>query len=176
MSLSDLASLGSFVSGLAVLISLVYLSVQVQQAERNQKAQIQQGRAARMVDLQFRLADPANADIYSRGMNGEAFEAASDLQRFRSLAMAMLYSMEDTFLQHKDGLFDDDAFAGFRLRMANLFPLVGFRAVWADVRMFHGPEFREFFDELANASRDRKAINPVVRWRESLAAATSAAD
>lgn len=174
MSLSDLASLGSFVSGLAVLISLIYLSVQVQQAERNQKAQIQQGRAARMVDLQLRLADAANADIYSRGMNGEAFEAASDLQRFRSLTMAMLYSMEDTFLQHKAGLLDDNEFAGFRLRMSNLFVLVGFRAVWADVRMFHGLEFREFFDELANSSRDRTAISPVVRWRESLAAAGSA--
>jgi len=53
MSLSDLASLGSFVSGLAVLISLIYLAIQVQQAEQNQKAQIQQGRAARLVDLQL---------------------------------------------------------------------------------------------------------------------------
>jgi hypothetical protein len=32
MSLSDLAPLGSFVSGVAVLISLIYLSLQVRQA------------------------------------------------------------------------------------------------------------------------------------------------
>jgi hypothetical protein len=31
MSLSDLASLGSFVSGFAVLISLIYLALQVRQ-------------------------------------------------------------------------------------------------------------------------------------------------
>jgi hypothetical protein len=108
MSLSDLASLGSFVSGLAVLISLIYLAIQVQQAEQNQKAQIQQGRAARLVDLQLRLADSANAEIYVRGMNGEAFEAATDVQRFRGLILASLYSMEDTFLQHKAGLLARD--------------------------------------------------------------------
>jgi hypothetical protein len=34
MSLSDLASLGSFVSGLAVLISLVYLATEVRQSHR----------------------------------------------------------------------------------------------------------------------------------------------
>ena len=44
MSLFDLASIGSLVSGVAVLVSLVYLSVQVKKAERNQQASI---RAAR---------------------------------------------------------------------------------------------------------------------------------
>src|SRR6185369_1973473 len=37
MTLSDLAAIGSLVSGFAVLISLVYLSLQVKQTERNQQ-------------------------------------------------------------------------------------------------------------------------------------------
>ena len=37
MSLSDVAAIGSLVSGVAVLVSLVYLSLQVKQAERNQQ-------------------------------------------------------------------------------------------------------------------------------------------
>jgi hypothetical protein len=52
MSLSDLAALGSFVSGVAVLVSLVFLyfqlrqvGAQVQQAERNQQAMIQAPKA-----------------------------------------------------------------------------------------------------------------------------------
>jgi hypothetical protein len=108
-------------------------------------------------------------------MNGEAFEAATDVQRFRGLILASLYSMENTFLQHKAGLLDDDPFAGFRQRVAALFASIGFRVVWRDVRMFHGREFREFFDELANASRDQLAPSASVRWRESLAAARSTA-
>ena len=45
MSLSDLASLGSFVSGVAVLISLIYLALQVRQTEKNQQSLMQQGQA-----------------------------------------------------------------------------------------------------------------------------------
>lgn len=40
MTLSDFAAIGSFVSGGAVLVSLVYLSLQVRQTERNQQASI----------------------------------------------------------------------------------------------------------------------------------------
>lgn len=169
MSLSDLASIGSFVSGLAVLISLIYLAVQVQQAERNQKAQIQQGRAARMVDLQLHLAEPNNADVLLRGLNGEEFKSALDLQRFRNLAMAVFYSVEDTFLQHKNGLLDDSEFDGFRMRMAGLFANTGFRAIWGDMRLFHGRGFREFFDDIARTSTVPPSANALERWRESLA-------
>ena len=42
MTLSDLASLGSFISGFAVLISLIYVAVQIRQTERNQQTLLQQ--------------------------------------------------------------------------------------------------------------------------------------
>jgi hypothetical protein len=43
MTLSDLASIGSLVSGVAVLVSLVYLSSQVRQTEKNQRALMESG-------------------------------------------------------------------------------------------------------------------------------------
>jgi len=46
MSLSDLASIGSFVSGVAVVVTLALLLIQTRQANRNQKALMQQGRSA----------------------------------------------------------------------------------------------------------------------------------
>ena len=49
MSLSDLASLGSFVSGFAVLISLIYLALQVRWTKRNQQIAIRHSRATRVV-------------------------------------------------------------------------------------------------------------------------------
>ena len=58
MSLSDLASLGSFVSGVGVLISLIFLyfqvrqvNAQVGQAEKNQQAAIRQERSAKVSDM-----------------------------------------------------------------------------------------------------------------------------
>ena len=45
MSLADLASIGSFISGIVVLVSLVYLGLQVRQAKFHQQAAIRQGLA-----------------------------------------------------------------------------------------------------------------------------------
>src|SRR5579862_4809924 len=50
MTLADLASIGSLISGVAVLISLIYLALQVRQAEKNQRALMNQGTAARVSD------------------------------------------------------------------------------------------------------------------------------
>ena len=48
MTLSDLASIGSLVSGAAVLGSLIYLALQVRQTDRNQMAAIRHSRVTRM--------------------------------------------------------------------------------------------------------------------------------
>ncbi len=60
-SLTDLASVGSLISSVAVLISLIYLALQVRQAEKNQQASIRQGRATRAVDIILAAGDPALA-------------------------------------------------------------------------------------------------------------------
>ena len=51
MTLSDLASIGSLVSGLAVLGSLFYLSLQNRQLDRNQRALMNQGVINRGVEI-----------------------------------------------------------------------------------------------------------------------------
>lgn len=58
MSLSDLASIGTLVGGVAVLISLVYLSLQIRQTERNQRALINQGAMARDTVMVAMLPQP----------------------------------------------------------------------------------------------------------------------
>ena len=62
MTLSDLASIGSLISGTAVLVSLVYLSLQVRQTERNQQASIRQGRINRAVELMTARMEPTVAE------------------------------------------------------------------------------------------------------------------
>ena len=67
MSLSDLSALGSFVSGIAVLASLIYLILQVRQAERYQKASVQQGRAARLIAWSTDIAATEKMEAFKKG-------------------------------------------------------------------------------------------------------------
>ena len=55
MTLSDLASIGSLVSAAAVLVSLIYLGLQVNQAARNQRAAMVNGISARTSDQLLRV-------------------------------------------------------------------------------------------------------------------------
>jgi hypothetical protein len=113
MTLSDLAAIGSFVSGVAVLISLVFLyyqlrqvSAQVGQSERSQRALVQQGRVARSSDQLFRLAAPDLTSAYLKGTAGDASTSEEEYFRFFLVLTAVARSAEDVFFQHELGLLD----------------------------------------------------------------------
>ena len=55
MSLSDLASIGSLVSGIAVLVSLIYLAQQTWQNAKHTRALIHQARSQQSIDILERL-------------------------------------------------------------------------------------------------------------------------
>jgi len=114
MNLSDLAAFGSFVSGLAVLVSLVFLhfqlrqvSAQITQAEKNQMATIRQGRTDRIVDMSMDLTEPAAAAAVAKGSFGDLAITATEFYQFQSYMVAYLNHAEDSFQQRQDGLLND---------------------------------------------------------------------
>ena len=158
MSLADLASLGSFVSGFAVLISLVYLSLQVRQTKRNQQIAIRHSRVSRTVDLHLALADPAVADAWLRGSWSPQEITQTELSQFNNLCRALFFHFEDSFYQREGGLLNDDAFetvvAGARLLARS----PGLRAAWKIARPNFGGRFLDFMDGVVAQS----AVEPPV--------------
>lgn len=103
MSLSDLEAIGSFINGLGVLVSLVFLyfqlrqvNLQVRQTEKNQQALIRQNRATRVVDLNMRRAEASLVDAIRKGQNGEYDISISELSQYRFNCIAMFFNLEDT--------------------------------------------------------------------------------
>ena len=156
MSLSDLASLGSFVSGFAVLVSLVFLyfqvrqvNAQVRQAERNQRAAAQQARATRSSELWAALGQPGVSEVFFRVQRGGEDVSAAELATYFSFCRALLYCWEDAYFQHEQELLDDAAFAATLAAMGGSAGMPGFRATWAlALRESHEPGFQRFMDDL----------------------------
>ena len=152
MSLSDLAALGSFVSGVAVLISLIYLALQVRQTKRNQQIAIRHSRATRVVELHLALADVAVADAWLHGSGSPQELTLTELSQFNSLCRALFFHFEDSFYQREEGLLNDAAFetvvAGIRLSARS----PGFRAAWKMARPNFGGRFLSFMDGAVAAS------------------------
>jgi hypothetical protein len=177
MSLSDLASLGSFVSGFAVLVSLTFLyfqlrqlGAQVAQAEKNQQASIRQGRADRQAAIAMGATDPALAEAILKAFTGAPDITATQLLQFSRYSDAAFHSHEDSFYQNQEGLLTDSAFAAVVNRMGQIFRRPPFRVQWKRSRMSYGAEFVEFVDRLiARTPVELRSYDPA-EWLTAFAA------
>jgi hypothetical protein len=177
MSLSDLASLGSFVSGVAVLASLVFLyfqvrqvNAQVLQTERNQRAMLQQGRAARAVSVYLEAAStPDLADAVRRVGSDDLDLTPTAFTQFWFWAGAIVQNFEDTYLQHRHGMLDDASFdSAVGLMRVNL-GAEGFRAAWRIMRAARTAEVCAFLDRLAEEAATAPSRGDIYqRWRAEL--------
>jgi hypothetical protein len=164
MTLSDLASIGSLVSGVAVLISLIYLSVQVRQAERNQRALMQQGRAARVCDSTLRVADPGMSEIFRRGNAGDENLKVDQLRQFTLMCRAGFVSGEDSFLQYLSGQLDEAAYRSYVAGVRSIFSAPGMRAMWRMSSQQYGKEYRKFMDSILDETQPVLQSDQLARW------------
>jgi hypothetical protein len=170
MTLSDLASLGSFVSGVAVTLSLIYLALQIRQSERNQQISIRHSRVSRTVELHLALADPALAAAWLRGSVSPHELSQTELGQYISLCRAHFFHFEDSFYQRQEGLLNDAAFetvvAGVRLLARS----PGWRAAWKGARENFAGEFLRFMDaEIARSASEPTVDMSLEAWRAAFA-------
>jgi hypothetical protein len=147
MTLSDLASIGSLVSGIAVLVSLIYLNQQTRQGAKHTRALVQQGRVeiARGL-LEPLVSSPSLAETYARVSVGDyAVDDAHIIQYFIWL-LSIFYHWEDQFFQYRAGLVDENRQTGLILSMKSQFQSPESRAVWKLARGQFSPETQTFIE------------------------------
>ena len=184
MSLTDLASLGSFVSGIGVLISLLLLLVQLRQlnaqirlAERNQQAAIQQDRYARVFEVNLAATEPTLAEAVAKGTAGARDMTLAQVSQYRGYVYARFQISENTFLQHKAGLLSDEAFDAFMNGFVAALSWPSTRVLWKWARTFHAAEFVAFVDGLiARAPQTPPPADLLLQWTSGLAAEEAAFD
>lgn len=146
MSLSDLASVGSLVSGAAVLASLIYLGQQIRQSSRNQRAEIHQARLHTRMAYIDKLASPGVISLVRRGGIGDKTLSDEACEQFVLHVMGDFFAYEEWFLQHRDAMLDDRRWTGNLNSMRSELRFPGFRAAWQVTRPLYDPEFARFVD------------------------------
>jgi hypothetical protein len=169
MSLSDLASLGNLVGGIAVLASLAYLALQVRQNTKHTRALIYTNRATRVQDFNLRMCHASDTTLDACLAGGRADSNMNDayLLRFYSFCRASYFDAQDTFRQHQEGLLSKDAYEGLIAVMRTRFSEPGMRAGWAVQRDTFSAEFRTLMDQLVEDAHNTPSV--VVRLRIALA-------
>lgn len=123
MDLTQLANLGEFIGGVAVLVTLVYLVIQLRQNNVNIRAAARQSLLENWSDIQLDLGH--HQDLL--GLIGEGiadFEGLSDAEKTQFVYLMAKYSANvyNGVLLHEQGVLDQDTldYIGGLLAMATL--------------------------------------------------------
>jgi hypothetical protein len=148
MSLADLASVGSFASGAAVVVSLVFLALQMRQTNANQKSLMQQGRSARTVDMLMKMSEPVLSETIVGAFGGGVAGEPARIFAFYSFACACFWNYEDSFLQFRAKTLDASGWATDELTLRGLLANPAYRAVWRMARNGMNADYRVYLDRL----------------------------
>ncbi len=173
MTLSDLASIGTLISSVAVLISLVYLALQVRVTEKNQRALINQGVLTRTVEMVKWNAEPHISPLVTRVFSGETEFTAEEINRLRLIMRVRLSNFQDAYLQRHLNLSDEityeNAFIGIKVVMAQ--PV--FRSMWKRHRDTYASELVAIVDQIIRDTPLTPAADTVTQYKSDLATVIS---
>lgn len=180
MTLSDLSAIGSFVSGIAVLVSLVFLyfqlrqlNAQIRQGEVNQQALVKQARTNRVMEINARMTDRSFAEVNLRISQNAPNLTLVDVMRYSAHARTVFQNGEESFSQHLRGLTTESDFVSFASAMRWGFQTPALRVAWRRHRAMFDEPYTGFVDTLVSEA----VATPMPRdlleqWRTELARET----
>jgi hypothetical protein len=147
MSLEDLGNIGEFIAALAVVVSLIYLAVQIRQNTRSVRASTYQVAVGSISDWSREVSLDSNAPrIFSVGcIDPDQLTADERLQLYFQL-VSLFRNYENLFYQHHQGMIEDSAWVGWAYHMVRTYWSPGVQGWWPSWRMTCQGEFREFLE------------------------------
>jgi hypothetical protein len=138
MNLSDLANLSQIIAAVGVVISLLYIAVQIRGNTRVVSAQARH--ALSDFALRFSIFRAEHADRFAKLESGVELTDGDRVFQYWSHVQSLLHA-ETYFHHHELGLIPDAHWRGYARYMTKYIQSAGFREVWDDI----GPGFSEDF-------------------------------
>ena len=152
MNWDAIGATGEVLGSIAVVITLVYLAVQIRQnTQSNRTAAIQTMAGQDSTWLSTIAQDSELADIVSRGWRD--FSALSEVERARFLAiMSQLCRQYDSQLHlWRDGAIPDPLWAASERTLVLCLSQPGAREWWAGARSLYSEQFQELVEDRLRA-------------------------
>jgi len=147
MSLNDLANIGQVIGAIAVVISLIYVALQIRQntyAVRSATAQTVYEHFAKWYHLV--AADAELSRIIAKGLRNYGSLAEHDRVRIVAAFMAFLSYSQNAFLKWREGLLAQPLCRGWELVIMNLVCAPGGKVFWKERAYMFGDEFRQYIE------------------------------
>ena len=149
MTLADLADLADVVGGIAVVVSLIYLAIQVRQNTGSIRSATLLANTSLWSSLLRDLAEPGTIEAYATGLTGNKDISPMQYTQFFLICRGLFAAFENQHYQYRRGALDEDTYKGYERSIAEqclAFP--GFRIWWEQSRDVFSPAFVTRVDEM----------------------------
>jgi hypothetical protein len=159
MSLEDLGNIGEFVAAVGVIVSLIYLAIQIRRNTGSVRAATFQGVSKDWQDWMYSVSQSETFPLFYKG----CFDPTSlnDMEgvQFWLQVRALFRGYENDHYQYSQGTFDASAWEGYRESLRNdILSVPGIRAVWTLDRQNYNKAFAEFIDHELKSVRTRESF------------------
>lgn len=147
--LSDWSSLAEIVSAVAIVISLIYVGIQVTESTRAVRSATANETAATISNWYMTLgASPETAETYARAMEDPESVSRGEFLQFMYLSHGILTQYQAAYYTSEEGTLDVELRESLTNVIAGVREMPGFLTYWSQRRTLFEPGFREFIDDL----------------------------
>ncbi len=149
MPLDQLANIAEIIAAALVIVSLIYVGLQVKQSTKAAYAATNQAHAALAMEY-IGLINVSNnlADILHQGARGLSSLKEGNLIRFMAFHDQIFVAYQSFYLQYLKGALDERLWNTYKLAMLDLLAQAGQQDWWKLRRHWFGEEFRNYVEDI----------------------------
>ena len=147
MTLDQLASIGEIIGGIGVVLSLVYLAIQIRtntDAERTSTYQLIVSDFGAMNNTM--ASTPELSHLFVQAMENYHPLSSDEKARISQLFFQCFRYFENMFYQHKKGYLDEEVWTGWKRLMLTYYSRPGFQTWWEHRRDVYSETFAIFLE------------------------------
>ena len=143
--LQQLANLGSFLGGIGVLLTVVYLAVQLRVVIKTTRGATYQAVVGAISDWTRDIGIDSNATrILFAGLHNPTMHSVEETFQFNLMLTSVVRNFENIHYQYLTGGIAKETWTGWCSRIQSIMQMPGVSAWWGSNKQFYSPQFGEF--------------------------------
>ena len=147
MSLQDWGAIGELLGGVAIIVSFIYVGLQVRQGTKATNAATNQAFSAQYLELLIQLTRADVRDVFWKGLAGLKNLQGGEQVAFMAMMGSILRTWETFYFERAAGRFDSEKYDAWLVQLIDLFGNDGVREYWEIRRHNFSAEFVEYLDK-----------------------------
>ena len=147
MTLQDWGAIGELVGGLAIIVSLLYVGVQVRQSTMATRSATNQAFSTLYSEQILQITREDMRDVFRLGLGGLQNLNPGEQAAFMALIASITRMWETFYFEKRDGRFESEMYDSWLIQLIDLHGNPGVKEYWSMRKHQFTPDFVEYLDE-----------------------------